>query len=253
MSNRNWTTWIAEEFRLPRMPGWMVAIIVIGVVATWVPLGVIFYGRNAMSSKPRVHLIQDMDSQPRFNTQKTTALFNDHRTMRPPVPGTVAQGELDLDDHYYRGFTQRRDPKTGEVETVYFSGMPRQITVDENFIKLGRQKFDTYCFPCHGYAGHGDGPVNTRAQELSAADSSANAWVTAKNLIEQNEGKLLYGPGAYPDGQVFSVITHGKNNMAGYGSQTTPKERWAIVAYMRALQLSQAGEQVYNASLKKPQ
>lgn len=247
------TTWIAEAFRLPAMPSWLVAIIVIGVVASWVPLAVTFWGRNALSPEPRVHLIQDMDNQPRFEAQGYTVLFNDRRQMRPPVPGTVRQGGLQLDDHMYRGFEQKTNSETGEIETVYFSGLPKQIEPTERLMKLGEKKYNTYCFVCHGMTGAGDGPVNTRAVELATLDSNANSWVTAKNLNEQLDGALIYGPAAYPDGQLYNTINVGKGNMAGYGHQLTVEERWAIVFYMRALQLSQVGETVYNAKPKPPQ
>lgn len=250
MSKRNWTTWIADELRLPRLPGWAIAIIAIFVVATWLPLGVIFWGRNTLSEKPRVHLIQDMDNQPRFNTQAYTVLFNDRRAMRPQTPHTVAQGQLQLDDHYYRGYETRKND-AGETEIVYFHGFPKQLEVDEQLMELGREKYDQYCYVCHGMAGGGNGPVNQRAMELAQLNPEANAWVTAKNLTDQFEGKLIYGPGVYPEGKIYNVITNGINNMAGYGHQLEVRERWAVVLYVRALQLSQAGEQMFNAGLEK--
>lgn len=251
------TTWLTEEMRLPALPSWVVAILVIGVVASWLPLAVTFWGRNALSDKPRVHLIQDMDNQPRFEAQGYTVLFKDRRQMRPPVLGTVAQGGLQLDDHLYRGFSQKTDANTGEVETVYFNGLPKQLKVDDRLMKLGEKKYNTYCFVCHGMTGAGDGPVNTRAMELAnlaaSSGSGAASWVTAKNINEQLDGALIYGPAAYPDGKMYNTINVGKGNMAGYGHQLTVEERWAIVLYVRALQLSQVGETVYNAKPKPPQ
>ena len=171
--------------------------------------------------------------------------------MRPPVPGTVRQGGLQLDDHLYRGFTQKTNEQTGETETVYFAGMPEQIEVNEQLMKLGEHKYNTYCFVCHGLTGNGDGPVNTRAMELASLDSANNNWVTAKSLHDLIDGELIYGPARYPDGQMYNTINMGKGNMAGYGHQLTVKERWAIVAYVRALQLSQVGEKTYTAGMDK--
>ncbi|MFP3345094.1 hypothetical protein R0J87_21685, partial [Halomonas sp. SIMBA_159] len=86
-------------------------------------------------------------------------VFADNRSMRPEAPGTVARGELRLDDHFYRGFETDGELRTVPVETGdadnpttapnYFEGMPESIDVDEDFVRHGRQVYDTFCFPCH--------------------------------------------------------------------------------------------------------
>src|ERR1700722_15029129 len=91
--------------RLPRPPFWMIAIALISVVITWLPLAIIARARVSPSPEPRITLVQDMAIQPKFREQETNSLFEDDRAMRPKVPGTVARGSLEQDnDKYYHGF-----------------------------------------------------------------------------------------------------------------------------------------------------
>ena len=107
------------------------------------------------------------------------------------------------------------------------------------------------CYPCHGKDGLGNGPVNVRASALMAATNPAvkvgTNWVPAANLIAADDtgaGGLKYGEDKYPNGELYNVITNGKGNMVGYGHAIPLEERWAIVAYVRALQLAQAPDAV---------
>jgi mono/diheme cytochrome c family protein len=101
---------------------------------------------------------------------------------------------------------------------------PPQLTVDEAFIARGRNRYQIHCVVCHGDSGAGDGLVNQRAIELKEAK-----WVPATNLLTQ-----LIRDRA--DGQIFQAIRDGVRNMPSYGSQIEPRDRWAIVAYVRHLQ-----------------
>jgi mono/diheme cytochrome c family protein len=172
---------------------------------------------------PQIHLVQDMDNQPRYRGQQANPVFADGRTVRPAIAGTVARGELDLDDHLFRGYTRGSDNKV-----TFFSGFPKQIKVDERFLKRGRLQFNIYCAPCHGDDGAGQGAVHQRAVALQEPK-----WVPPANL---HDAAIK----ARPEGHLYNTVTNGIRNMAGYGSQITRVEdRWAIVAYLRALQLSQ--------------
>ena len=93
-------------------------------------------------------------------------------------------------------------------------------------MKRGQQRFGIYCTPCHGVAGNGDGMVAKRATALAQG-----TWVPPANL---NQDYLR----VMPVGQIFNTITHGIRNMPAYGPQIPPKDRWAIVMYVRALQRS---------------
>ncbi len=208
------------------MPKAIVFITLMLITAAAVPPALIAQARAVHSSKPRIHYIQDMDNQPRFEAQHANPLFADGRAMRPPVPGTVARGELRADDHYHRGITR------GEWATVF----PAQVEVSMTLLQRGRERFGIFCQPCHGAAGYGDGMVNKRAMELVNQGVNGTTWVQPKSLHEQQIREQ-------PIGQIFNSITNGVRTMPPYGPQIPVADRWAITAYVKALQRSQnAGE-----------
>ena len=96
----------------------------------------------------------------------------------------------------------------------------------------GQGRFNIYCSPCHGAGGFGDGLVHHRANQLVETGVNGTSWVAPKNLHED-------AIKAQPVGQLFNTITNGVRTMSGYGSQITTEDRWAIVSYLKALQLSQ--------------
>lgn len=211
---------IQDRGDLPRPPFPLIGVFLILAVGTWVPLVVFARARVVKSDSTRVHIVQDMDNQPRYGAQAHSETFADNRAMRLPVPGTVARGQLEEDDHLFRGFRQ-----TGGVP-VFFESLPPTIELNQSLLARGRQRYDIYCAVCHGIDGYGDGPVTDRAVKRRLS------WVTPANL----HGDAVR---ARQDGHLFNTITNGIRNMAGYGSQIAPQDRWAIVAYVRALQLSQ--------------
>jgi mono/diheme cytochrome c family protein len=235
-----------------------IAVIVIAVTASWVPLALIFWYTQIYHESPRIHLFQDMDNQPRLNAQQSSPIFNDGRAMRIAPAGTVARGELRGDDHFDRGYTitpasnPGADGEAGQPTVDYFAGFPEGVEVDDLFLQRGQEKFNTFCSPCHGMTGYGNGPVNERAMLLLNGDASKSlgtVWVPTKSLHAIGDDKsLTYGEDIYPNGQLFTVITHGKGNMAGYGHAIAPEDRWAVVAYVRALQLSQNVDQAKQAA-----
>lgn len=209
------------DLRLRRPPFWMIALFLILVVVSWIPLVAAALRRVSTSEAPPIHLIQDMDNQPRYRGQQASPVFADGRSERPAVVGTVARNGLQNDDHYFRGYASRG----GKPE--FFADFPQQVKVDEALIRRGMQKYEIYCSACHGYDGMGQGPVNQRAVELQEPK-----WVQAASLHSDQVKQR-------PNGHVYNTITNGIRNMAGYGSQIPVGDRWAIVAYIRALQLSQ--------------
>lgn len=232
------------DFRLflpKRVPMVMIALGILFVVASWVPITAIVRYTQVKHEKPRIHLFQDMDNQPKLKAQAASPIFADGRAMRPEVAGTVRRGELRDNPELQDGYTVTRDG--GEFAPVFVTGMPDGLEVDHFFLARGQKKFDTFCYPCHGKAGYGDGPVNQRAMALQQGDptlSWGTAWVASANLnAVLDDGTLQFGADAYPNGQLYSVIAHGKGNMAGYAHAIPVEDRWAIVAYVRALQLSQ--------------
>jgi mono/diheme cytochrome c family protein len=257
------------------------------------------------------------------DAESTTTIFDDRRVQRPPVPGTIARGDLEYSDSYYLGYDpdeevaqldtapdwrlvsylQQRDgqlssPAEGtpptpqsagsdssesdgdstqptaeqpvesgdepansvdeineqqtaesneqateaeqaageqgdasqaagedEVQRAWITKFP--LPVDDKLYELGKQKFEQNCSVCHGYAGYGDGLVHQRAAALAQG-----YWLQPSSLHEERIQEQ-------PVGQIYYTITNGKGKMGGYEASITPKERWAIVLYVRALQRSQ--------------
>ncbi len=170
------------------------------------------------SDKPRIHLVPDMDHQPRYNTQAASGFFADGRTMRGPVPGTVALGGLTEDEHFFQG------TMGGEPATTF----PSDFEISEAAMLRGQERFDIFCAPCHGIVGSGDGLVSKRA--MARADSTT--WNPVSSLhVAANRRQ--------PVGQIFQAITNGVRTMPAYESQISPEDRWAVILYVRALQRSQ--------------
>jgi mono/diheme cytochrome c family protein len=146
------------------------------------------------------------------------------------IPGTVARGQLDNDDHYYRGFTWVTDAKTGKRVAKFYDTFPKQVKIDPALLARGQQRFIIYCAPCHGWDGSGHGPVNERAVQVAQQDPGTK-WIPAADLHSD-------AIRARPVGHIFNTITHGIRSMPPYAAQVPVADRWAIVAYVRALQLS---------------
>lgn len=218
------------DLRLRRAPFWIVATILILVVLTWVPLVVIGRRRVSTDTSPRLHLFQDMEKQPKYRAQAFSPIFADNRADRPVIEGAVARGQLQEDDHYYRGFSRKFNEKTAAWDVRFSEGMPSQSKLTEQFLKRGQQRYGIYCAPCHGLDGYGHGPINERALELQV--KSEAQWTPSADLHSENvRGR--------PDGHLYNTVNNGIRNMPGYGAQIPVEDRWAIVAYIRALQLSQ--------------
>lgn len=210
------------------MPKSIIYILLVLTILAMIPPAIIARTRAVPSDRRRIHFIQDMDNQPKFRAQHAaTHLFADGRAMRPPIQTTIARGRLADDDHYNRGVVT--DQK-GEV--AWATTFPPQITVDMNFMRRGQEEFNVFCRPCHGDSGYGDGIVHKRANELMMTGVNGTTWVQPKNLHEP----LIR---EQPLGQIYNTITHGIRTMGPYESQIGVHDRWAIVAYVKALQRSQ--------------
>ena len=166
--------------------------------------------RGSTSEKPPVHLNLNMDYMERYGPQEASGFFEDGRTMRPPVPGTVARGMLKDDTRFYQGV---------EADGSYVQDIPVPIT--EAFVKRGRERYNIYCAVCHGKAGDGQGIVMTGGYGFAAIGYH-------NDRLRQIENGYLY-----------EVIANGIRTMPAYGQQIPVADRWAITAYMRALQRSQ--------------
>ena len=211
--------------RFNGVPSWLVYIAVIMVVASWIPLAFAVRSKFNKSSQPRVHMWLDMDAQAKFKEQTVNPFFANEMANRPPIAGTVARGNLYEDDLYNNGFEMR------DGEVIWAESIPDQVEVTPELLAKGKELWARYCYLCHGYDGYGNGPVHVRATNNVAKNPK---WVAPSNL--HDEVRL-----GRPDGHIYNTINIGIRNMSGYGNWQIPdpEDRWAVVAYVRALQMSQ--------------
>jgi mono/diheme cytochrome c family protein len=242
-----------------RVPMVLITVAIVLVTLSWLPFTMIAKSTLVPREKPRIHLFQDMDNQPKLQAQDASPIFRDGRAMRQPVTGTVARGGLQTDDDYVHGYTVARGDNN-TLDPKYLVGFPADVDVDEYFLARGQLKFETFCAPCHGKSGYGNGPVNRSATRLAQGDGALSyntSWAPSANLhLLDSEGRLTFGSELYPNGQLYNTINHGKGTMAGYGNAIDIDDRWSIVAYVRALQLSQntdAARQAMDASNRQLQ
>lgn len=198
------------------MPRWILYLIVILAVASLLPFAFIARARGVKADRTRLRPIQNMGTQQKYLPQAENPLFADSRAMRPEVEGTVRRGAA-LDDG---AFSQGRGPD-GQFVAVF------PVPVNRALLLRGQERYNVYCSPCHGLSGAGDGLVSRRADALQEG-----TWVPPLTF----HGDQVRGR---PVGHIFNTITHGIRNMPAYGSQVSVADRWAIVAYVRALQRSQ--------------
>jgi hypothetical protein len=151
----------------------------------------------------------DMHVQPRQNPLSRSDFFPDQRSERPPVEGTVARGQLHEDSYFY----------TGKLGNNPGDAMPFPVT--KEVLERGRERYNIYCAPCHSRLGDGNGFVPSRG--------------FSKMPPSFHIARLQKAPVGY----IYDIITEGFGIMPDYASQITPQDRWDIVAYVRALQLSQ--------------
>jgi hypothetical protein len=219
----------------PKPPFWLTSTVLVGACGSFLLVATLLNSRTSVSEKPRVHFIQDMDNQVKRKTQSTSEVFADGRSSRPPIAGTVKFDSIIGNDALTLGYTRTWNAAKNSYDVTFEQDIP--VKVDEALLKTGEKKFNTYCMPCHGFDGTGNGPINQRAQEVMINPNASmnTTWVQPSNLTD--EARV-----ARPNGHLFNTITNGIRNMAGYG-QAIPDahDRWAVVAYVRALQLSHTG------------
>jgi hypothetical protein len=165
--------------------------------------------RGSPSEDPPIHINPNMDDQPKYKAQAASEFFKNGSAMRMPEPGTVARGDLREDKAYYEG-------KNADGSLV--ENMPVEITLD--LLRRGQERFNIYCSPCHDRTGSGQGIV------------------VKKGFLPPPSFHLDRLREA-PDGHFFDVISHGLRNMPAYNHQVQVADRWAIIAYIRALQRSE--------------
>lgn len=167
--------------------------------------------QGQISEKPPVHPNMNMDQQPRKEAQEVNEFFDDNRSMRQPVEGTVARGYNKTDKAYYEGVDANGD---------WIDEMPIEMTTE--LLYRGQERYDVYCSVCHGGTGDGQGIIMT----------GNYGYVPAPTYHMDRLREA-------PDGELYSAIYNGVRSMPSYATQIKVEDRWAIVAYIRALQASQ--------------
>lgn len=151
---------------------------------------------------------QDMHDQPRAEPFEESDFFGDRRSVRPAVEGTIARGHLRLDEHFY----------TGKIDGALATTFPATVTIE--MLKRGQERYDIYCAPCHSKTGDGLGMIVQRGMRQPESFHS-------QRLLDVEVGHY------------FDVVTNGFGTMYSYEERIDPADRWAIAAYIRALQMSQ--------------
>lgn len=164
--------------------------------------------RGQTSEDPPVHLNLNMDFQTHFKPQEENTFFQDGRSNRPLVPGTVARGFLNEDDHMYRG----------KVGSDFSKNLPMPLS--RELVSRGQERFQIYCTLCHGATGAGDGMIIKRGMLRPPSFHD-------DRIVQM------------PVGEIYEAINNGvRGNMPAYNYAIPVQDRWAIVAYVRALQIS---------------
>ena len=184
--------------------------LVLGALALASTVATAGCARGCTSSRPPIHLNPSMDNQPKVRAQSASTFFYNGAAMREPVPGTIAIGGLKEDGPFFTGKS---------ADGQFIAAIP--VSVDDNVVSRGRDRYRIYCQPCHDARGDGKGILFQRGNVPTASF---------------HQEKVL----KYTDGQIFDVITNGFGLMAGYRWPIPPADRWAIVAYVRVMQRERA-------------
>ena len=193
--------------------------------------------RGQKSQKTPIEIFPDMDHQPKVKAQVPSQFFADGRGNREPVPGTAPLGyAMPLHKPIDGSTGESQSPykqvrfssgvsyfDTGKMDNKWGTGIPFEVTPE--LIARGQERYAISCQVCHGATGAGNGIAGKYG------------LVAIANLNQTRIRDMA-------DGEIFNTITHGKNTMMGYGDRIQVQDRWAIVAYMRALQFSQGGATV---------
>jgi mono/diheme cytochrome c family protein len=176
--------------------------------------------RGSLSRRPPIELIPDMDRQPKLRPQSAHGFFADGRASREHPENTVARSRPVMvagqPVHPFEDHPFNTGYEAGTTNFVEHSPVP----VSEALLARGRERYAIHCQPCHGAAGDGKGPT------------TKYGMVVIGNL---HDPRII----RQTDGEIFHTITLGKNLMQGYAANVAAADRWAILAYVRALQLSQ--------------
>jgi mono/diheme cytochrome c family protein len=178
--------------------------------------------RGSFSTRPPIEVFPDMDHQAKYKPQASSKFFADGRADRPLPPGTVPYGRsagkadpafLKADDFHYQGKL---------ADGTFGRGFPAALEITGAFVERGRNRYQIYCAPCHGALGDGNGITKSYAMLTTPT---------------YHDDRLR----GMAEGEIYNTITLGKNTMMGYADKLSPDDRWAVIAYVRALQRAAHG------------
>lgn len=198
--------------------------ILLGFLVLLAALVALLGWRGQHSTRPPILIFDDMVDQPRYHNQGASRFFADGRSMRSPPVGTVAFGGA---DYFSDAGSPRQSPDFLQADAAYYRGKQGNewvtrapLKINLPLLRRGQQRYGVHCAACHGATGAGNG-ITTQYGLVGVAT--------------YHNDRLR----AMADGEIFNTITNGKGVMMAYGHQVPPADRWAIVAYVRALQRSQ--------------
>ena len=197
---------------------------IILILLTAVAVGVGIAGRQGrLSRQPPIEVFPDMDRQLKLRPQQPNDFFPNGLSSQLPPPGTIARGQL-LQTVSGEVWPFEDAPvNTGRVTGTTNFVETNPLSVTGPLLQHGRERFNIYCTPCHGALGDGNGI----SKKLGVMPAVAN--LQDKRIVEM------------ADGEIFNTITFGKGLMGAHGPMVPVADRWAVIAYLRALQLSQLG------------
>ena len=200
----------------------VISIILIGLALGAAIVGIAGF-RGGLSRKPFIEIFPDMDRQLKLRPMQPFDFFSNGVSSQLPPPGTVARSQpiqtLSGPVYPFEDAPVNTGLVTGTTNFVATNPLP----INEALLQRGCERFNIYCAPCHGQLGDGNG-ITKKIGDMPAVANLHDA-----RIVDM------------PDGEIFNTITHGKGLMGAYGPLVPTKDRWAIVAYLRALQLSWLG------------
>ena len=201
---------------------YIISIMLIGAALGAAVVGVAGF-RGGMTRKPPIEIFPDMNRQLKLRPMVPDAFFQNGVSSQLPPPGTIARSEpiqtVSGPVYSFEDSPVNTGRDTGT--TNFMETNPLPVTID--LLERGHERFDIYCAPCHGRLGDGNGIT----KKLGLMPAVANL----------HDQRIV----VMSDGEIFNTITHGKSTMAAYGPLMPTQDRWAVITYLRALQLSWLG------------
>ena len=199
------------------MPRVIFYILLLLVALSLVPMGVVYKSRHTAKHQTRIQVVYDMDSQFSYKPQSQNGFFADGRAGAQPAGRHRGPGPC----------CARTTSSRPAAPTATRSSSTRSpCALTPAVMARGRERYGIFCAPCHGASGNGGGPVHARALALAEGTWTPPTDLAGATVVER------------PAGHIYNTIKNGVRNMPAYGSQIDVADRWAIVAYVRALQLA---------------